>query len=242
MSVVDFHTHILPGIDDGSASAEESIAMLRQEERQGIQHIVATPHFYADRDTPERFLSRRQAAAQQLREAIGRQQWSLLPQLRLGAEVYYFRGISEWDALEELSIEGTSCILIEMPSPPWTEQMYRELERIAFHRGLTPIIAHIDRYIAPLRTYGIPNRLRKLPVLVQANSSFFLHPNTRRMALRMLKRGEIHLLGSDCHDLTDRAPNLQRAIQVIQRKPDSNIFQSVEHYQARVLDGKDPLW
>ena len=50
--MVDFHSHILPGIDDGSASLEESIELLKREAEQGINHVVATPHFYAQHDTP----------------------------------------------------------------------------------------------------------------------------------------------------------------------------------------------
>ena len=57
--VIDFHSHILPGIDDGSASVEQSIAMLRMEAEQGIDHVVATPHFYPQYDTPEHFLRKR---------------------------------------------------------------------------------------------------------------------------------------------------------------------------------------
>ena len=62
----DFHSHILPEIDDGSSSVEESLAMLQAERDQGIQSVVATPHFYAHHDSPERFLKRRAAARQRL--------------------------------------------------------------------------------------------------------------------------------------------------------------------------------
>ena len=57
--VIDFHSHILPGIDDGSKNVEESLQMLRMMAKQGITHVVATPHFYPQHDTPESFLKRR---------------------------------------------------------------------------------------------------------------------------------------------------------------------------------------
>ena len=57
--LTDFHSHILPGVDDGSTSVEESIAMLRMLSRQGVSHVVATPHFYPNYDDPEQFLRRR---------------------------------------------------------------------------------------------------------------------------------------------------------------------------------------
>jgi len=69
--VIDFHTHVLPGIDDGSASLDESLEMLRMEMLQGIKTVVATPHFYAHHDEPDRFIERRAMAEERLRQAMG---------------------------------------------------------------------------------------------------------------------------------------------------------------------------
>lgn len=213
--VSDFHTHILPRIDDGSASVEESLALLHVEAAQGVKRVVATPHFYPHREGVAQFLDKRSAAAERLSAAMRDEP---LPKVLLGAEVYYFRGISECDMLDQLAIEGTDCILIEMPLGCWTDTMYQELEHIAHCRGLTPIIAHVDRYISPLRTYGIPQRLAELPVLVQANASAFLNRRTARLVMRLLQKGQIHLLGSDCHNLKERPPNLQAALRAVSRK------------------------
>lgn len=215
-TLVDWHSHILPGIDDGSRSLEESLALLEKEAEQGINLVIATPHFYAQYDRPEDFLEKRKKAACQLRKATAGRLG--LPEIRLGAEVYFFRGMGRSEILPTLAIEGTRHILVEMPQPPWTEDMYRELEEIRTYHALTPIIAHIDRYIAPFHTYGIPQRLEKMPLLVQANAGFFLHRNTRAMALKMVQKGQIHLLGSDCHNLTTRPPRLGEAVGVIAQK------------------------
>ena len=68
--VVDFHSHLLPLVDDGSKSIDESIALLRMEAEQGIRRVIATPHFYPQHDSPERFLKRREMAERELREAM----------------------------------------------------------------------------------------------------------------------------------------------------------------------------
>ena len=214
--IIDFHSHILPGIDDGSADVAQSIAMLQMEAEQGITHVVATPHFYARHNTPEAFLRSRDAAEAALREEMNNH--SGMPVLHIGAEVSFFRGMSDSDMLEQLAIRGTRYILVEMPMPPWTDIHYRELEAIWAKRRLTPIIAHIDRSIGPFRTHGIPERLMELPVLVQANGEFFLDGITASMAMRMLRKGQIHLLGSDCHSTRSRKPNLGDAVQRISRK------------------------
>ena len=214
--VSDFHSHILPGIDDGSRSCGESIAMLRMEAEQGIGHVVATPHFYPRYDNPEEFLRKRDRAEALLREEMAKENG--LPQVTIGAEVHFFNGIGDSEVVPRLTIGSKRCILIEMPLSPWTPAMYRELEKIWLQWGITPIIAHIDRYIAPFRTHGIPEQLRELPVMVQANASFFLDRKTSSMALRMLKNGQIHLLGSDCHNLTSRFPNLGSAAEKIRSR------------------------
>lgn len=236
-TVIDFHSHILPGIDDGSASVEESIALLKLEAEQGIRHVIATPHFYAQEDSPDRFLRRRADAEARLREAMTGYQ--NLPQVSVGAEVYYFHGISNADALPELTIAGKRCILIEMPMPPWSRRMYAELENMASQRDLIPVIAHIDRYIGPFRTHGIPDRLRELPVVIQANASFFLYGATRAMALRMLKEDRIHLLGSDCHNLKSRQPNLGQALELIKKRIGSEMIERVNLWEQEILHDDD---
>lgn len=233
--IVDVHSHVLPNIDDGSASVEESIALLRMEAEQGVEHVIATPHFYAKYDTPAHFLRKRTEAELRLREEMAKH--AGLPELSVGAEVYFFPRMSDSEELLGLTFGNNRCIMLEMPNPPWTDTMYKELENIRFRLGLTPIIAHVDRYIRPFKTYGIPERLQKMPVLVQANASFFLHGTTRGMAMRMLKKDQIQLLGSDCHNLSSRKPNLGQAVQQIQRQLGTGILDQIDSYQSDVLKG-----
>jgi len=228
--IIDFHSHILPGMDDGSESVEMSIEMLKREAEQGIRQVIATPHFYASSDHPREFLERRAASEARLREAMDRH--SDLPQLSVGAEVRFFSGISYSDWLTGLTIDQKKCILIEMPDVPWTDKNYQELERIYENCGIIPVVAHVDRYIGPFRNHGIPERLAELPVLVQANASFFLQPRTKRMAMKMLRKGQIHLLGSDCHNLTDRVPNLGKALEQIRKQLGTDAISRIHGYQS----------
>lgn len=229
----DFHSHILPGIDDGSADMAESLAMLRAEREQGITRVVATPHFYGHAQTLQGFVQHREEAWKQLMEEV--RHCPDLPRVHLGAEVFYFRGIGDCDVLDQLTIQGTPYIMIEMPMVKWTESMYRDLADIHRKQGLTPIIAHVDRYISPLRTHGIPQRLAQMPVLVQANASFFLRGSTRAMALRMLKNGCIHLLGSDCHNMDSRPPCLGSALEIIERKLGPEALDTVRRTQDMIF-------
>ena len=231
--VTDFHSHILPGMDDGSSDVAESLAMLRMEAEQGIRHVVATPHFYARYDNPDHFLEKRDRAEQLLREAMAAE--SGLPEITVGAEVYFFRGMSESEFLPRLTIGAESCILIEMPHGHWTEEMYRELAAVWEKRRILPILAHIDRYIRPFHARKVLQKLEQLPVYVQANADFFLERSTAGLAMRMLKADQIQLLGSDCHHMDSRKPNLGSALERIEKKLGSEVLDAVRKYEHEVL-------
>lgn len=208
--MIDYHSHILPGMDDGSRSIAESLQMLEASALQGITHIAATSHFYPMENSPEEFLLRRERAALQLQEA-----WHPgLPQVLLGAEVYYFEGISRVEALKSLRIEGTPLLLLEMPFQPWTNRMVNEVIALNGLPDFTVLLAHIERYLW-FQKREVWVELLEVGVLMQSNASFFLHWSTRHKAVHMLKSGQIHLLGSDCHNMESRAPCLGAALKII---------------------------
>ena len=233
--LIDFHTHVLPGIDDGSRSMEDTLSMLRMEKEQGVAHVVATPHFYPQSDKPERFLARRAAAVERLEEALADD--PSLPRVTVGAEVHYFRGISSTDILPELSIGKGRYILIEMPSGIWSDTMYNELEGIYSKKGLIPIIAHIDRYISRFSAGKIMRRLEEMPVLIQANAEFFRQRSTAGLAMKMLRQEQIHLLGTDCHNLSSRKPNMADAVASIQKHLGDGALEHVFDTQEAIFQG-----
>lgn len=213
--MIDFHSHVLPGIDDGSKSVGESLRMLAASAGQGITHMAATPHFYPSETSLEQFLDRRERAAEGLR-AVWRPEF---PRLLPGAEVYYFEGISRAAELEALRIEGTPLLLLEMPFRTWSGRMVAEVMALHNRPGFTVLLAHIERYLR-FQKAAIWDGLLEAGVLMQSNASFFLRWNSKRRALRMFDAGRIHLVGSDCHDMAERAPRVGEALEVMgeQRK------------------------
>ncbi len=200
--MTDFHTHILPGMDDGSRSGKESQAMLREEARQGISTVVLTPHFYAFENSPAEFLEKRRRAL----AALAPYREAGMPGFLVGAEVLYFEGICNVATLDQLRIRTTALLLLEMPMCPWTERMIADVLELNRRPGFRVVLAHIERYLH-LQPRGTVERLVSEGVLIQANVAFFAHWRTRHRALRMASRGQIHLLGSDCHSMGARRPN-----------------------------------
>lgn len=147
MSVIDFHSHILPGIDDGARNLETSLAMLRQVSSQGVDYMIATPHFYASHDRVDAFLNRREDAYNSLKEAVHKESLSDVPQILTGSEVAFFDGISKAELIEDLTIQNTRVLLLEMPFAPWTSQNIHEVEVLVRDRGFNVLIAHLERFI-----------------------------------------------------------------------------------------------
>ncbi len=209
--MTDFHTHILPRMDDGSDSPGTTRAMLDEMAAQGIRRVAATPHFYPMREDLPRFLERRAKAMDRL---LAVRDPSRHPEILPGAETAYYRGISGSARLPALCLTGTRLLLLEMPFCRWPREAVEEVAVLERTSGVKPVLAHIERYIARQRR-GIVAYLRESGVLFQANATFFLEARTRKQALRMMCNGQIQFLGSDCHDMTDRRPDLGPALELI---------------------------
>lgn len=212
--IIDMHTHILPGMDDGSRSPEESLTMLQEENRQGVTHVVFTPHFYAREDSPAEFLARREAAWQRLKPLLTPD----LPALYFGAEVQYFEGICMVQDLDSLKIQGSDYLLLEMPFQPWPSRAVQDVLELNARPDLQIVLAHIERYFK-FAPKGVWDLFRENGIMTQCNAGFFLDWKTRGRAVAMWKNGQIDMLGSDCHNLTSRPPNLAKAFPFM-KKPD----------------------
>ena len=287
LRMIDFHTHILPGIDDGSRDTEMSLAMLEAEMSQGVNTVVLTPHFYAHRRSIGHFLEKRQHALEKLQQALeklqGRSEKSQraleksqhtseksqlisekirqtveqqethkknaaageagLPQMRTGAEVYYFEGMGRADQLPQLCIEGTDTILVEMPFEQWHDEQFRDLKLIIEKQHLQVVLAHIERYPEFQRDKTIWERIfDELPVTPQINTGSFLKKgglfsrNTKKkFCLNWFKEHPETILGSDAHNLDSRKVNLAEGRDIIQKELGEEALRRSEETARRLL-------
>lgn len=212
-AVVDLHCHVLPGVDDGSQSPEESVSMLNALAAQGVRTVAATPHFYANRQSLKDFLERRELAYGTLLPLLTPQ----LPKIMLGAEVRFYDGISRMEGLRELCLSGTELLLLEMPEERWSRYTLDELERIGRCGRLRPVLAHVERCM-PLQGSEVWDRLLDAGFLMQFNASCMESFLLRRWALRALADERLHVIGSDCHNMTSRAPKIGMAVKVMEKK------------------------
>lgn len=221
--ICDLHGHFLPDMDDGSRTVEESLQMLETARAQGIGKMFATSHYYSN-ESVEAFLQRRTQSMQLLRGAM-EDRGGEYPRICLGAEVAYRRGIGSAEGLEKLCLGNSDYLLLELPFAPWEGALFRDLSSITNVRGIIPVIAHIERYLQ-LQKQEQLDRLLQQDVLIQMNASMLLSWHSRGKAKRLLQKGIVHLLGSDCHNMQTRVPNMGPALDYLEKnRMDSTIHQ-----------------
>lgn len=216
LKIVDFHSHVLPGIDDGASDIEESVKLLGELSAQGIDKVVLTSHFYGSGESSERFLDRRDNALSIL-EAYITENDLQLPELVAASEVRLYNDMHKDENLSRLCIGTSRYILVEMPYAKWTPWMYNEVYALTA-TGYIPVMAHVERYIDFVSKKDIEDKLLSLDVLVQCNADSFLGFRSRRYLKRLIKQDRVSVIGSDCHNLTARPPKLAEAMQYICKK------------------------
>ncbi len=224
--MIDFHTHILPEIDDGSRDIEQTKELLRQAHAQGVTRILATPHFYADRVSAGHFLEKRKESLLKVCGLSEETEW--LQEIRTAAEVYYFPNVGKADVLPELCMEGSNLLLLEMPFVQWTKGMYRDIEYILERRKLKVMLAHVERYYEFQKDKSIWNAVFELPLYAQINAGSFQRRGKRSFALKFIKAGHRVLLGSDCHNPEIRPSNLQAGREVIGKKLGEAVLEEID--------------
>lgn len=236
--LIDVHSHILPGMDDGPKTIEESFSMLETAYRQGVRHIWSTSHFYPEREDPASFLKRRSESAERLRPGFKK---SSMPKIYLGAEVAYFFGLGRCKPMRDLTIGGSPFLLVEMPADRWSDDIADDLLMVKYVLGLRPIIAHVERCI-PEQPKKIVRRLSEEGVYFQSNAAFLGDIENKKREIRfMIKEKLIDLMGSDCHGIERRRPNLDAGYNSFSQIADHELITALCGRAARMTDLAEPF-
>ncbi|MBQ3181331.1 MAG: hypothetical protein IJB50_01020 [Clostridia bacterium] len=213
---IDFHTHILPDIDDGSQSVEMSLKMLDMAASSGAKTVILTPHVNATSDFDE-FLSMRNEKYNELCSAIEKNQVST-PKLLCGAEVLLDGSLSEKENVRSLCIEGTELLLLELPYAQWNSWYNHEIYNIVSKHEVVPVLAHVERYLKTSKDVEKLSALASFGVKFQVNAGSFLTFATRRIIRELASSGLIWAIGSDAHNLSNRSADISKALRVFKRK------------------------
>jgi protein-tyrosine phosphatase len=214
--MIDFHSHILPGIDDGASDVETAVSMLIKSKSQGVETVIATPHYYSHKQTVDEFLKCREESYEQLKKYLDENRIDV-PEIRLGAEVRFSHEIMEMQP-ERLKIEGTNTILIELPFTYWNDWVYDDLFKLAVKHKLKVVIAHLERYIENVKAFKHINSLFDMNNFIQVNADSVLDRKQRKVIKNLFKKYRVDLIGTDMHNLTTRTTNMDKALSFIRKK------------------------
>jgi len=204
--VIDLHTHILPGLDDGPANLDFSLALARAMETAGIGVAAATPHIRSDHAVDPLELGERvESFNARLREE------GLDLRVVPGGEVDLDRALTLDDAeLDAVCLDRGRFLLVESPHYGVADSLERGLDELC-GRGVRPILAHPERSRVFLAD---PERLERvieggaLCSVTAASLAGGFGRGPRRLAARLLRSGVVHDVASDAHDHIFRPPNL----------------------------------
>ena len=197
--IIDFHSHILPGLDHGSKNSDEAKKQLELISAGGVDIVVATSHFYPHIHRVSDFLHYAECAAAELSEFSEQFEST---KICLGAEVLLCEGINKMPDFDKLCIRGTNCILIEMPSTGSWDHLIDTVGDI-IESGYTVILAHIDRYLKHYEEQ-IDLLLRK-GAIAQINADSLTSFFSRKRIMEYIDCGVVSAIGSDLHGAGKKA-------------------------------------
>lgn len=234
--MIDFHSHILPEIDDGAPDIEISLLMLKKCAEIGIETIVLTPHcyYFQDEDICD-FITLRNQKYAELKNAMAKD-GGKFPKVLLGTELHLSKFHSRCEHIKELVIEGTNYILIEMPGGKWESDLYETLYSLML-KGLRPIMAHIDRYLYGHRKDF--HNLYSLDLAYQVNADAFLLRGIKKKMPYFFEHGAIHILGSDMHNLAERNNRMNEAKNVLLTKYGKDYYDFLAENSKLILNNEE---
>ncbi|MGT2716204.1 capsular polysaccharide biosynthesis protein Cps4B [Streptococcus respiraculi] len=240
--MIDIHSHIVFGVDDGSSNLEETRALLEESYRQGVRTIISTSHRRKGMfETPEETIATNFREVQKLAHEIA-------PDLTIlyGAEIYYTSDILE--KLENKSIPtlaGTSYVLIEFSMNTTYKDIQAGLSNL-LRLGLTPVLAHIERYHCLEKDAKKVQDLIAMGCYMQVNSSSVLKPKLfgdrykfmKRRVRFFLEHGLVHFVASDMHSVDHRTTYMAQAYESISAQYGESYAQKLfkENQQLLLID------
>lgn len=209
---IDIHSHIIWGVDDGAKDKEESIGLLKALKEQGVDKVIATPHFSEYITEFESYQKKVQERFEILKNTED------LPELFLGYEFKYFKGCSTSEVTERMCLGNSKYLLLELPYTDIQLSALNEIENLRYNKNIIPIFAHIDRYSAYNNYKELIKFVSETDVHAQINANSVYCERNKRNAFKLLKNDLISFVGSDAHSLDFRPPNMDKFYNIVEQK------------------------
>lgn len=216
-NIVDVHCHLIPGVDDGAKTYEMALAIIKKEYDEGVRSIILTPHFRRKMFEPDKELVYENY--KKLKTMVKSQ----IPDMKLylGSEFHASMGmVDRLNQNPQLCMAGTDFVLVEFSEADEVDYIIERIRTVRM-AGYKPIIAHVERYSKLMKRFDMIEELVNMGIWIQVNADSILGKEgwkTKRLCRKLMKANLIHLVGSDAHNLTERASNLGECTEYVQKK------------------------
>ncbi|MGF7002626.1 protein-tyrosine phosphatase [Lachnospiraceae bacterium PF1-21] len=215
--LVDMHCHILPGVDDGAVDIKMAVKMLMEEEKNGVTKVILTPHYH--RRLFDTSMQAKRKQFEKLKNAVN--YFEINVEVYFGCEYHAGRHmISRIDDDAGYRLNNSRYVLIEFSQNHSYEYVRERLYRL-MSNGYRPIIAHIERYECFYKEPDRVNEVLRMGAQVQITAGAVMGQEgfgQKRFSRKLLKRGQVHYIATDAHDLSERKVNLQACAVHIEKK------------------------
>lgn len=212
----DIHCHIVPGVDDGAKDMDIALELLRMEYRDGVRNVILTPHYRRRMFEPpmDKVLESFEALKQNAEKEMD-------INLYLGCEYHVnMEIIDDLTSGRRPTMAGSRYVLCEY-SGASEATFIKERSYQLVSRGYIPILAHIERYPALTKDFGLIEELSELGCMMQVNAGSILGEDgfsVRRFCKKLIHYDLLDLVGSDAHDLKKRIPRIGACAEYLQKK------------------------
>ena len=234
--MIDIHSHILPGIDDGAKTKEESIEIAKIAVENGITKMIATPH-YDPGDSC--FQEKMNAGLEELNEEF----------LKEGIPLTLYPGAESFLNGETLAhlkegripaLNHTSYLLVEFPLQDLPLKIHDLLYQVQM-LGYRPVIAHPERYREVQRNLNFVKEWIERGALIQINATSITGVNgslPRETAKHLLSHDMVHLIGTDTHSPGNRKPGMKKALGILRKWMGEELTEEMMGNNEKILQGE----
>lgn len=234
--MIDFHTHVLFGMDDGAQNLEESLEMIRMQKAQGVNTIVVTPHFNVSKQSLRDFIELRNENLSVLKQAVIDCGWNDI-KLLAGAELLYSTDLHDID-LSDLVIEGTDYLLVEFSTNSMILNLENRMQNF-INDGYFPILAHIERYPFFLEKPKLLKDVIEIGCYTQVNGSSIVEGKQSNFIKACFKHNLIHFIASDCHSIDRRIPNVGKTLKVVAKQYGEQIVDDLINNSKEMINNRE---
>ena len=233
--MIDFHCHVIPKIDDGASSVEESLKILSMLEGQGIKKVIATPHYYGRHTSVNAFLHTRDNAL-----SILKQNYDGGIEIVAGCEINLATCLNaDLSDLTPLAIAGTNYALVEMSfEKKWSAEFWKRLDDFIKSTMLIPVIAHVEKYPAVIKKPSYASDLVDRGCLLQVNCDSVITAEKNSLVDALFRHNLVHCIGTDAHDEKNRPPRYAKAKEKIASVYGAQVLEKLESNSLAVLGDK----